>query len=343
MKQKAILLIGIACSLVISPLFSKPTVQASPVPVAKIPMTPVKKPLSGHQKQPALQKVHNFTAKELQSFKKMHPNTSVSSHGKIVPFGKQKDWIKKYRAPHLTGRPDSGVSTEAVIGTDNRVQVTDTTAYPYRTIAYIETIHPSGAIYGCTGFFIDDNTIATAAHCIYDTYRNVWFTGATIWPAFDGYTSPYIETFSTDFHVSTAWINVTPPSENSLYLSDVPKDYGVIKVVDGFANLQGIGWLPLRTTNHQVGEQVNVTGYPYDKVGMWKALGYIRALDTYRIDHDADMEQGESGGPIFNSKNGSIAAIGINNAEGTSMNYGARITGNTYNNLQYWSTLSFQP
>jgi len=347
--KKIVLAIGLACSLLAAPLFSASAVNAETAQtqerIAKIPMQPISKNQMQQQAEPDVKPVRDLAPDELKNLRKMDPFTSVSSYGEITSITEQKEYISKNRVPHLDGSSEaksSLVTINSVINGDNRTKVTDTTEFPYRAIALVETRHPSGVYYQCTGFFIDDNTVATAGHCIYDTYQNKWFTEAYVYPAFDGNNYPYVGTTSSHFQVSTSWINVNPPAPNEIYLSDIPKDYGVIKVKNGFANDYGIGYFAIRTSDHAVGEQVNVTGYPYDKDGaMWKALGYVKALDTYRIDHDADAVSGNSGSPIFNSKNGVLAAIGVNNAESSSMNYGARIIGYTYDNLRYWSSLSY--
>lgn len=349
--RRYLFMIGLACTLVFTPLFSQTAVLAktdsSKEPIVHIPLKRVDKKVEKNAIQSfhveELKPVRNFTNDELKKLEKLHPFTSVSSHGEVKTIAEQSKQIKQNHAPDLKSNDETNptFTTQTIIGSDNRSKVTNTTQYPYNAIALIETQHPNGTYYQCTGFFIDDNTVVTAAHCIYDTYLNKWFTRAYIYPAFDGVRYPYVGTTSSTFYVSTSWINVNPPSADQLYLSDTPKDYGVIKVKDGFAPTYGIGMFSIRSTNHEVGEQVNVSGYPIDKIGMWRGLGYIKALDTYRIDHDADAIQGNSGSPIFNSKRGVLAVIGVNSAESANMNHGPRIIGFTYNNLVYWAGLPY--
>lgn len=349
--KKQLFIFGLACTLIFTPLLSRGIVQAeanpNEDPIVHIPLKPVEKKESAFSIQQFNTKnekpIRNFTEKELKELEKMHPHTSVSSHGEIITVEEQSKQIRQKRAPiqQNVNENEPVFTPQTIIGPDNRTKVTNTTEYPYNAIAMIETQHPNGKYYQCTGFFIDDNTVVTAAHCIYDTYLNRWFNRAYIYPGYDGLRYPYVGTTSTTFHVSTSWISVNPPSPDHLYLSDTPKDYGVIKVENGFAPTHGIGMFTIRSTNHEVGEQVNVTGYPTDRIGMWKALGYIRNLDTYRIDHDADAVKGNSGSPIFNSKRGFLAVIGVNSAESSNMNHGPRIVGYTLSNLTYWSSLSY--
>ena len=60
------------------------------------------------------------------------------------------------------------VSTNAIIGPDNRVQVMDTTTYPGSTYVYIDVKFPNGEWTRGTGCMVSKNMVLTARHCIYD-------------------------------------------------------------------------------------------------------------------------------------------------------------------------------
>eukprot|EP01026_Neomeris_dumetosa_P046675 TRINITY_DN39819_c0_g2_i1.p1 TRINITY_DN39819_c0_g2~~TRINITY_DN39819_c0_g2_i1.p1 ORF type:complete len:326 (-),score=22.26 TRINITY_DN39819_c0_g2_i1:315-1292(-) len=55
----------------------------------------------------------------------------------------------------------------AVIGLDEREQVQNTTMFPYNTIGKVEVILPDESTRHCTGTYIGQNLVLTAAHCIY--------------------------------------------------------------------------------------------------------------------------------------------------------------------------------
>src|SRR5262245_40798732 len=55
------------------------------------------------------------------------------------------------------------------IGSDTRTRVYNTTDSPWRGIVHITFKKYSGSsTYGCSGFLIDRNTVATAGHCLRD-------------------------------------------------------------------------------------------------------------------------------------------------------------------------------
>jgi beta-glucanase (GH16 family) len=67
----------------------------------------------------------------------------------------------------LGNAAENGIQT--VYGNDDRTIVSDTTVFPYRAIVYL-SIQYEGTKQGYrgTGFFINEDTILTAAHCLYD-------------------------------------------------------------------------------------------------------------------------------------------------------------------------------
>jgi len=84
---------------------------------------------------------------------------------------------------------------------------------------------------------------------------------------------------------------------------------------------------------------VNSTGYPKDKGQdyMYSSLGTITSYDaTYGvITHTCYVTGGMSDGPLFNSKNGTLAAVGLN----STTVWGTQMTQNNYNTLRYWAGL----
>jgi glutamyl endopeptidase len=351
--RKTFTSVGVVCSLLASLLFSFTSVNSGyaqeelTLPIGKTKPPDLQRKLESAKRNSNYEVVQqkDFSPSQLQDMKKLDPFTSVGNDGSIVTPQEQKEQIQKHHFPNLDGSPEatkSAISTNGIVGSDDRTQITDTSVYPYHAVAYIDIMDQSGAYVGhCTGFFIDDNTVATAGHCVYDTYYNKWYGDIYITPAQNGTNYPYGVWLATAKYTTSGFMQSNPSSPNTIPPEDIQYDYAVLKLPSGFANIIGIGWFAIRNYDHTVGEQVNATGYPGDKPygTMWRGLGYIRALQTYRIDYDADVMPGESGGPVFNQKNGTLAAIGLNSAGTSTMNYSPRFTGTVYDNLMYWSGL----
>lgn len=305
-------------------------------------------------------KQHTFTKEDLDKISKLAPNTSVGSDGSIVSIDEQQKVIQreKIQLNGNQGTESVGTSEFAPLAVSDFTRVTDRNSYPYRAIAEIETTWPNGKVSLCTGFFIDADSVATAGHCVYDTYLNVYATEVVVYPfgRADG-----VGHFSSKFYVSSSWINVTSAkADGTMAQADFAKDYGVIDLYGAPANDYGWGWFAIRDYNHEVGEGINLSGFTadlygnyshsYDVLGdgLYKSLGNVTDLDTYLIISSAFCWHGMSGGPSFNTKNGTTAVIGVTNGtsassinEPESSNYSlsARIIGYTKTNLEYWSGL----
>ncbi|MGA8943737.1 MAG: trypsin-like peptidase domain-containing protein [Thermoactinomyces sp.] len=161
----------------------------------------------------------------------------------------------------------------------------------------------------------------------------------------------YIGWVSSDFHVSTSWINVEPNENGDIPYADFARDYAVINLLPESHPAQEFGWFAIRNYDHEVGEGVNVSGFPESLqthpldwgFDLYKSLGTLTLLDSYLFEHNALAERGNSGSPVFNQKEGTLAAIGIHNSgspDDPEINTAARIIGYTYNNITYWSGLN---
>lgn len=82
------------------------------------------------------------------------------------------------------------------------------TVYPHRWIGRLSFLTTSGTSY-CSATAISGNNIVTAAHCIYDTTNNVWYTNRVFSPAYRAGNAPYGSFTATACSVLTAWVNLT--------------------------------------------------------------------------------------------------------------------------------------
>ena len=81
--------------------------------------------------------------------------------------------------------------------------------YPHRWVGKLTFNTPTGAS-SCSATAISGNNIVTAAHCIYDSTANVWYSNWAFTPAFRGGSAPAFGTFAARYcTVLNAWINLT--------------------------------------------------------------------------------------------------------------------------------------
>ncbi len=80
--------------------------------------------------------------------------------------------------------------------------------YPHKWVGRLSFRTPSGTSY-CSATAISNNNIVTAAHCVYDTTNNRFYSNWVFSPAYRNGTNPYGTFRATACTVLTAWINLT--------------------------------------------------------------------------------------------------------------------------------------
>ncbi|WP_170177886.1 trypsin-like serine peptidase [Thermomonospora umbrina] len=226
------------------------------------------------------------------------------------------------------------VNAETVIGADGRTQVTATTTYPHRVNGKLTFTAPNGLTYGCTAWLYDNDTVATAGHCIYfhDNANNVhgWNSNFVFWPGRNGASAPYGSCGWTNAYSVNGWT----ASQNPEY------DYGAIKLNCTIGN--STGWFGLRwQTATYDGTVANITGYPGDKPAntMWQMDGAIASSGVRQLFYSIDTFGGQSGSAVRISGCGAYCGIAIHAYGlygGSPYNRGTRITEAAFNNLNAW-------
>jgi glutamyl endopeptidase len=219
-----------------------------------------------------------------------------------------------------------------VVGSDNRTQITNTTASPHNAVARFRYTLTNGKGYSCTGFLIGPDTVATAAHCIVERTdtgrRHNPVASYAVAPGRNGSSMPY-----GSCTVKRLWAHPNYTGTRGDYRN---YDYGYLKLNCRYAQSLKLARSDAASL---AGNAVVVSGYPFDKPDytMWKAGGSIISNDAYTAVYDADMEQGESGGPVWQySVSCGYCVIAINTYEYNGFppyNFGTRITTAVYNDL----------
>ncbi|CEI84189.1 extracellular metalloprotease [Oceanobacillus oncorhynchi subsp. incaldanensis] len=225
----------------------------------------------------------------------------------------------------------------SIIGPDQRTRITNTTAFPNRAVVSLVIQFPNepNNLIGCSGFLVNEDTVITAGHCVYDHGKGGWAEEVTSLPGRNENAAPYGSYGFETLYTVTGW----RADQNSEY------DYGAIKLAGAPGN--DTGWFGYRTTNAESnpsGLTFNVTGYPCDKPNgtMWTDSGTILSVTDRQLGYDADTYGCQSGSPVhrnYSDTGHTAIAIHAYGVGGTNppLNRGTRITQDVFDNIQYWS------
>ena len=193
-------------------------------------------------------------------------------------------------------RPGHGVTSQSVIGSDGRVRVSDTSVYPFRTVAYLALYDKDDNFFGtCTGTFVGPDAVLTAGHCLWDTTTSEWTYGIRVVPGKDESWEPFGYEWATDWWVPDGYA----ATGQKVY------DWGLIKMPDSALAVQ-TGYLSVGLESSATLARPDfwpaIVGYPGDQPGgtMWgmSAPAFVQVTD-FRLYYDVDTAPGQSGSAIL--------------------------------------------
>lgn len=227
------------------------------------------------------------------------------------------------------------MSTDSVIGDDDRLRVDNTSTYPQSAIALITFTDPDGASRQCTGWLYDESTLATAGHCLYthDDANDVhgWNSDFRIYPGRDVGESPYGSCEWNRVWSVKGWTEDGTPSY----------DYGAIKLDCSIGAATGWYGMKWQAASYN-GTGAFVTGYPSDKepdYSMWWDGGTIEESLPRQLHYSMDTAGGQSGAPVSQEGCGAYCGIAVHTYGvygGYDTNRGTRITEGAFANYASW-------
>ncbi len=232
----------------------------------------------------------------------------------------------------------AGVYTYYNVGTqDNFYNV-----YPHKWVGKLTASTPSGSI-SCSATVISGNNIVTAAHCVYDTVNNQWYSNIAFSPAFRNGSTPYGTYPGQNSWVLTKYINLSGSYDIDTW---VRHDVAVVKLGTNAAGQtinSAVGYAG-RLWDAGTAQLVFISGYPSrtytDDLISNGPLQYLRACtaETFyqasnTLGSGCYWGRGMSGGSwLVNYKpfivNGQINSVNSGLRIGESNLYGARFTSN---------------
>jgi glutamyl endopeptidase len=226
-------------------------------------------------------------------------------------------------------------SAAAVLGNDDRDQITGTEQYLWRAIAALRITARDGSQWIGTGWFISPRTLVTAGHCVFikgsgDPDRDGWVTSIDVVPGRNGISRPLGSATSTTFWSVRGWTE----------RGDQNHDYGAILLDEPLGLTTGWFGYGVFEDSHLVGAPAHVTGYPGDKPSgtLWHHSLPIASVSEPKVFYAIDTAGGESGTAVYLLEDGLPIAVAVHAYGGSVSNSGTRITQEVYRNLRQWTT-----
>ena len=225
---------------------------------------------------------------------------------------------------------------EVIIGTDDRVEVTNTQAYPWRCICSLLITAQSGTQYVGTGWLVSPRLVLTAGHCVHMADDGGWAASIEVSPGRRGSARPYGSVVSREMRSVTGWTRD----------HDSEFDYGAIILPADTRYGDQLGWFGFasRTDDHLRNVTLNLSGYPGDggprhlpNTQWWHSRQIQNVLErelTYQI----DTFGGQSGSPVWElASDGGRYGVGIHTHGATVSNGATRITRDVFDNIMAWA------
>lgn len=213
--------------------------------------------------------------------------------------------------------------------------------YPHVWVGRLSFTTPNGTSY-CSGTSISGNVMLTAAHCLYDSTNNRWYSNWVLTPAYRAGSAPYGTFAARQCWVLTAWVNLTGSYAINTWARH---DVGVCKMGPNSAGRtlnSAVGWMG-RQWNAPYVRHFHDLGYPfrdYNNNLLPNAGLYLRACVAESFTQTTETRGlgcnyggGISGGPwVINYAPGVVSgyADGVNSGLfiGSQNLYGARFNSN---------------
>lgn len=238
--------------------------------------------------------------------------------------------------------------TDTMVGTQNVYIYYDVNTsstlqymYPHRWMGKFTFTTPNGNS-SCSATAISRNHVLTAAHCVYDTGRNRWYSNKAFHPAYRNGAKPYGTFATTGCTILRAWIDKSGSYSISTWARHDVAVCNVGRNTAGRTLNQSVGWAG-RSWNYGYNQLHFNSGYParnYRDQYLPYPAQYLRSCTAESFYHAADTlgsgcyyGRGISGGSLLRNYKVNVITGHANSVNsgiyiGSPNLYGARFSSN---------------
>lgn len=249
---------------------------------------------------------------------------AVSESSPLTPGSSRPNYGS--RATLGSERSSAGPLTNSVIGADNRILVTNTAIFPWRSQNKIYVTFPNGKTYGCSGTLIQAKYLLTAGHCVYSKADGGWYKKLEAIPGLNGTYKPYGSVYGTYVRSYKGWTQSKSPNY----------DIALVTLDKSIGNT--VGWFGYKYYSSINGVTAYISGYPGDKGGtkQYYHYGPITSSNTYRVYYTIDTYSGQSGSGIYRFEGSNRYVFGVHTTGGSTTNSGTRLNSTKVSNISAW-------
>lgn len=222
---------------------------------------------------------------------------------------------------------------EIVHGPDDRVQIANTSVYPWRVHCSLMITAADGSRWIGTGWFIGPHTVMTAGHVVHIKNsgiagRDGWVSRIDVMPGRNGSQLPYGSVASSNFRSVTGWTS----------WGDQNFDYGAIILPSELGSTTGWFGFGVYSDSTLLGSTLNVAGYPGDKPPgtLWYHWNRTASVNSRKVFYDVDTMGGQSGSSVYRIVSGGRYGAAVHAYGGATTNSGTRVVSPVANNMLAW-------
>ena len=215
--------------------------------------------------------------------KREPPSLPSSTSGPISHSLSEADYLSKYLQPDTTPKSLSRVTRPWMNSF-------------WGTSVKLIMEWSNGALGGCSGVILGNQTVLTAGHCVYSHDGDGWADTVYVFPAMDGVSdysgpiTPWGQLMATQVVSNSWWVDHHDYRGDTAVLT-------LCSTIGSHTDWPDITW---GGTNYS--GVINIGGYPgdpYDGLTLYQGSGEIWEIDEYLVCHGSTAYGGMSGGPTY--------------------------------------------